>query len=90
VEFLVAVLDAVDDLDGVFFVGRRDFDGLEAALEGAIFLDGLAVLGGVVAPMHWISPRERAGLRMLAASSEPSAEPAPTRVCSSSMKMMEF
>jgi hypothetical protein len=43
---------------------------------------------GVVAPMHWISPRLRAGFRMLAASSEPSAEPAPTRVCSSSMKMM--
>src|SRR5438445_551794 len=31
---------------------------------------------GVVAPMHWISPRLSAGLRMLAASSEPSAEPA--------------
>ena len=27
---------------------------------------------------------------MLAASSEPSADPAPTSVCSSSMKMMEF
>ena len=46
VELLVAVLDAVDDLDGVFFVGRRDLDGLEAALEGAILLDGLAVFGG--------------------------------------------
>ena len=45
---------------------------------------------GVVAPMHWISPRESAGFRMLAASSEPSAEPAPTSVCSSSMKMMAF
>ncbi len=42
---------------------------------------------GVVAPMHWISPRESAGFRMFAASSEPSAEPAPTRVCSSSMKI---
>ena len=40
--------------------------------------------------MHWISPRESAGFRMLAASSEPSAEPAPTSVCSSSMKMMAF
>ena len=40
--------------------------------------------------MHWISPRDSAGLRMLAASSEPSAEPAPTSVCSSSMKMMMF
>src|SRR6266404_3249838 len=45
---------------------------------------------GVVAPMHWISPRESAGLRILAASSEPSAEPAPTSVCSSSMKTMAF
>src|SRR5215469_9332649 len=45
---------------------------------------------GVVAPMHWISPRERAGFKILAASSEPSAEPAPTSVCSSSMKTMAF
>jgi len=42
---------------------------------------------GVVAPMHWISPRDSAGLRMLAASSDPSAEPAPTSVWSSSMKI---
>ncbi len=45
---------------------------------------------GVVAPMHWISPRDSAGFRMLAASSEPSAEPAPTSVCNSSMKMTMF
>src|SRR5277367_6044743 len=45
---------------------------------------------GVVAPMHWISPRDNAGFRMLAASSEPSADPAPTRVCSSSIKTMAF
>ena len=40
--------------------------------------------------MHWISPRARAGLRMLAASMAPSAAPAPIRVCSSSMKRMMF
>jgi hypothetical protein len=40
----------------------------------------------VVAPMHWISPRASAGLRMLAASIAPSAAPAPTRVWSSAMK----
>ncbi len=40
----------------------------------------------VVAPMHWSSPRESGGLRMFAASIAPSAAPAPTRVCSSSMK----
>jgi hypothetical protein len=45
---------------------------------------------GVVAPMQRISPRESAGLRMLAASSEPSADPAPTSVCSSSMNTMMF
>ena len=39
----------------------------------------------VVAPMHWSSPRASGGLRMLAASIAPSAAPAPTSVCSSSM-----
>ena len=43
-----------------------------------------------MAPMHWISPRESAGFRMLAASSDPSAEPAPTSVWSSSMKITMF
>ena len=40
----------------------------------------------VVAPMHWSSPRASGGLRMFAASIAPSAAPAPTSVCSSSMK----
>ena len=38
--------------------------------------------------MTCISPRPRAGFRMFAASMAPSAEPAPTMVCSSSMKTM--
>ena len=42
----------------------------------------------VVAPMHWISPRARAGLNMLDASREPEAPPAPTIVCNSSMNRM--
>ena len=42
----------------------------------------------VVAPMQEISPRDSAGLRMFAASSEPSAEPAPISEWISSMKMM--
>ena len=42
----------------------------------------------VVAPMQEISPRESAGFRMLAASSEPSAEPAPISEWISSMKMI--
>ena len=42
----------------------------------------------VVAPMHWISPRDKAGLSILDASTEPSAAPAPTKVCSSSINKM--
>ena len=42
----------------------------------------------VVAPMHCISPRARAGLSIFAASREPAAPPAPTRVCISSMNNM--
>ena len=39
----------------------------------------------VVAPIMRIAPRASAGLRMLAASNDPSAEPAPTMVCISSI-----
>ncbi len=42
----------------------------------------------VVAPMQCSSPRASAGFSMLPASIAPSALPAPTRVCSSSMKRM--
>ena len=42
----------------------------------------------VVAPMHCISPRARAGLSILAASMEPCALPAPTMVCISSINSM--
>ena len=42
----------------------------------------------VVAPMHCMVPRASAGFSMLAASMEPGVEPAPMRVCISSMKMM--
>ena len=44
----------------------------------------------VVAPMHWISPRERAGFSMFEASMAPSAAPAPISVCSSSRNRMTF
>ena len=44
----------------------------------------------VVAPMHWISPRESAGLSMFEASIAPSAAPAPISVCSSSRKRITF
>ena len=42
----------------------------------------------VVAPMVCNSPRANIGLSMLEASTDPSAAPAPTMVCSSSMKRM--
>ena len=40
--------------------------------------------------MHWSSPRLNAGLKILEASIAPSAAPAPTMVCNSSMKMIMF
>ena len=42
----------------------------------------------VVAPMQRRSPRAKAGLSKLAASAPPSARPAPTTVCNSSMNRM--
>src|SRR6266700_5822398 len=44
VKLLVALLDAEENLGRVDFVRRRNFDGLEAALERTVFLDGLAIL----------------------------------------------
>jgi hypothetical protein len=44
----------------------------------------------VVAPTHCNSPRLSAGLMMFDASIAPSAEPAPTIVCSSSMNRITF
>ena len=38
--------------------------------------------------MTWISPRDRAGFRILAAFMEPSASPAPTRLWTSSITRM--
>ncbi len=46
VEFLVAILDAEKNLDSVGLVRRRNFYGLEAALEGTIFLDRFAIFTG--------------------------------------------
>ena len=44
----------------------------------------------VVAPIHCISPRAKAGFNIFAASIEPGAEPAPIIVWTSSMKRMIF
>ncbi len=45
-ELLVALLDAVNNLDRFLFTGRRNFYRLEAALEGAVFFNGLAIFAG--------------------------------------------
>ena len=46
VELLVAVLDPAQDLDRLLLGGRGDLHRLEAALQRAVLLDVLAVLGG--------------------------------------------
>src|ERR1700687_385260 len=46
VKFFVAIFNAEQNLDRVRFVRRRNLHGLEAALEGAVFFDGLAVFTG--------------------------------------------
>ena len=43
----------------------------------------------MVAPMHCNSPRARVGLSILAASTAPSAAPAPTSMCNSSTKRIQ-
>jgi hypothetical protein len=61
---------------------------LEAALQGRVLLDALAVLvEGRGADAAQLAARE-GRLEHVAASMAPSAAPAPTRVCSSSMKRM--
>ncbi len=44
-ELFITLAYAVDDLNGFFFVWRRNFHGLEAPFERAIFFNGLTVLG---------------------------------------------
>ena len=46
VEFFVTLADALQNANGFFFRGAIDLHGLEAALEGTIFFDGLAVFAG--------------------------------------------
>src|ERR1051326_3338599 len=46
VELLVAILDPEQNLNSLSLVGRRNFDCLEAALNGTIFLNRLAVFAG--------------------------------------------
>jgi len=80
VEFFVAFFYAKENLDGVDFVGRRNLYGLEAALERAIFFDGLAVFGGGSCADALNFSARKGGLEDVGGISEPSALPAPTRV----------
>src|ERR1700682_5448623 len=92
---LVLLLEAPEDGDGVLHRRLLDHDGLEAALEGGVLFDVLAVLvegGGA----HAAELAARQGRledirrvhRAFRPAPAPSAAPAPTRVCSSSMKQM--
>src|ERR1700680_939910 len=46
VKFFVAIFDAEKNLDRVRLVRRRNFHGLEPALQGAVFLDRLTIFAG--------------------------------------------
>jgi hypothetical protein len=82
---LVALLEAAQDRDRVLHGRLADHDGLEAPLERGVLLDVLLYSSSVVAADARSSPRASIGLSRLAASTAPSAAPAPTIVCSSSM-----
>ena len=69
-------------------VGCETSTGWNRRSSAASFSMRFLYSSSVVAPMHRSSPRAMAGLSRLAASFAPSAAPAPTMVCSSSMKRM--
>ena len=69
-------------------LGSPTMTGWKRRSRAASFSMCLRYSSSVVAPMQRSSPRASAGLSMLAASTAPSAAPAPTSVCSSSMNRM--
>ena len=69
-------------------VGSGTMHRLEAPLQRRIFLDMLAVFVQRGRADDMQLARARGGFSMLLASMAPSAAPAPTMVCSSSMKVM--
>ena len=69
-------------------VGSATNTGWKRRASAASFSMCLRYSSSVVAPTQCSSPRASAGFSMLEASIAPSALPAPTRVCSSSMKRM--
>ena len=68
--------------------GSRTITGWKRRSSAGSFSMCLRYSSSVVAPTQRSSPRASAGFSMLAASTAPSAAPAPTSVCSSSMKQM--
>jgi hypothetical protein len=82
---LVALLEPAQDRDRILRARLAHEHRLEAALERRVLLDVLAVLvkGGRPDTAKLATSQHR--LEMLPASTEPSAAPAPTIVCSSSM-----
>jgi hypothetical protein len=69
-------------------VGSSTMMGWKRRARAASFSTCLRYSSSVVAPMQCSSPRASAGLIRFAASMAPSALPAPTSVCISSMKTM--
>ena len=71
-------------------VGSATCTGWKRRSSAGSFSMCLRYSSSVVAPTHRNSPRASCGFMMLAASVAPSAAPAPTMVCSSSMNKMIF
>ena len=71
-------------------VGSPIITGWKRRSSAASFSMYLRYSSSVVAPTVCSSPRASIGLSMLEASIEPSAAPAPTTVCSSSMKRIDL
>jgi hypothetical protein len=86
---LVALAQTAQDRDRVLDTRLADEDLLEAALQRGSFSIRSRYSSRVVAPIIRSSPRASIGLSMLPASIEESpVAPAPTTVCSSSMKVI--
>ena len=69
-------------------LGSSTITGWKRRSSAASFSMYLRYSSSVVAPIVRSSPRASCGFSMLAASTAPSAAPAPTMVCSSSMNRM--
>jgi hypothetical protein len=68
---LVAVAQALQDLDGLLGVGGSTLTDWKRRSSAPSFSMYLRYSSSVVAPMHWISPRDSAGFSTLLASIAP-------------------